>query len=77
MKVLFRNFSYGYRPSVRNDHSAEDAAATLRQVKVGGRLRVRPGEKVPVDGVVLEGRSRGPGAASEGSTVDPRPPVPA
>ena len=29
----------------------------LEQVKVGDRLRVRPGEKVPVDGVVLEGTS--------------------
>jgi Cu+-exporting ATPase len=29
----------------------------LEQVKPGDRLRVRPGEKVPVDGVVLEGRS--------------------
>lgn len=29
----------------------------LEQVMVGDRLRVRPGEKVPVDGVVLEGRS--------------------
>ena len=29
----------------------------LDQVHVGDRLRVRPGEKIPVDGVVLEGRS--------------------
>jgi Cu+-exporting ATPase len=29
----------------------------LDQVHVGDRLRVRPGEKVPVDGVVTEGRS--------------------
>jgi Cu+-exporting ATPase len=29
----------------------------LEQVHVGERLRVRPGEKIPVDGLVLDGRS--------------------
>ena len=40
---------------IRDDGSEEDVA--LDAVHVGDRLRVRPGEKVPVDGVVLEGRS--------------------
>ena len=35
----------------------EDEEVALDAVKVGDRLRVRPGEKVPVDGVVLDGRS--------------------
>ena len=34
-----------------------EADVALDAVQVGDRLRVRPGEKVPVDGVVLEGRS--------------------
>jgi Cu+-exporting ATPase len=40
---------------LRDDGTEEDIALT--HVHVGDRLRVRPGEKVPVDGVVLEGRS--------------------
>jgi P-type Cu+ transporter len=40
---------------LRHDGTEEDVP--LEQVQVGDRLRVRPGEKVPVDGVVLEGRS--------------------
>ena len=40
---------------LREDGGEEDVE--LSQVRVGDRLRVRPGEKIPVDGEVLEGRS--------------------
>ena len=40
---------------LRDDGTEEDI--DLSHVHVGDRLRVRPGEKVPVDGRVLEGRS--------------------
>jgi len=49
----------GYAPKtarrVRPDGAEEDVA--IASVAAGDRLRVRPGERVPADGVVLEGAS--------------------
>ncbi|MXO50898.1 heavy metal translocating P-type ATPase [Erythrobacter gaetbuli] len=40
---------------IRADGSEDEVP--LEEIEVGDRLRVRPGEKVPVDGIVIEGRS--------------------
>src|SRR5207244_8647470 len=40
---------------IENDGSERDVP--LAHVQPGDQLRVRPGEKVPVDGVVIDGRS--------------------
>ncbi len=49
----------GLAPKIarRIDEQGNDADVPLEQVHAGDRLRVRPGEKVPVDGFVLEGHS--------------------
>jgi Cu+-exporting ATPase len=68
---------------VRSDGTEEDVP--LERVQVGDRLRVRPGEKVPVDGAIEEGASavdesmisgepipveKGPGDRVIGATVN-------
>ncbi|MBL0210780.1 MAG: copper-translocating P-type ATPase [Holophagaceae bacterium] len=40
---------------LKQDGTEEDVP--LDQVSIGDRLRVRPGEKIPADGAILEGRS--------------------
>jgi Cu+-exporting ATPase len=40
------------------DDDGNERDVPLEEVRAGDRLRVRPGEKVPVDGEVLEGMSR-------------------
>lgn len=40
---------------IDKDENEEDIA--LERVKVGDRLRIKPGEKIPVDGIVLQGQS--------------------
>ena len=43
------------RDRLRSDGLEEDVP--IESVQMGDRLRVRPGERVPVDGVVLDGHS--------------------
>jgi Cu+-exporting ATPase len=49
----------GLQPSTARRVSADgrDEDVALAEVHPGDNLRVRPGEKIPVDGIVLEGRS--------------------
>lgn len=39
------------------DEEGNERDVTLERVKVGDLLRIKPGEKIPVDGVVIEGQS--------------------
>jgi len=45
------------RTATRIGANGNDETISLDQVAEGDRLRVRPGEKVPVDGSILDGRS--------------------
>ncbi len=45
------------RTAIRIRPDGSDEGVPLDRVQRGDRLRVRPGEKIPVDGEVLEGRS--------------------
>ncbi len=71
----------------RIDPDGAEHDVPLKDVRAGDRLRVRPGEKVPVDGVVLEGSStldesmvtgepmpteKGPGDELVGATINGR-----
>jgi len=49
----------GLAPSTarRIDSDGNEEDVPLEDVQIGDRLRVRPGEKIPVDGEVVEGRS--------------------
>ncbi|MET0556202.1 MAG: heavy metal translocating P-type ATPase [Vicinamibacteria bacterium] len=44
-------------PTARRIADGGERDVPLAEVRAGDRLRVRPGEKVPADGVVLDGRS--------------------
>ena len=45
------------RTALRLEADGHDREVPIESIVMGDRLRVRPGEKVPVDGVVIEGQS--------------------
>ncbi|MDG4867693.1 heavy metal translocating P-type ATPase [Guyparkeria sp. 1SP6A2] len=73
--------------TARRIRDGDEDEVALEQVEVGDRLRVRPGDKVPLDGEILEGRSnvdesmvtgepmavaRGPGDTVIGGSINGR-----
>ena len=82
MKALLR---LAPKTARRIEVDGQEMDVSIDQVRVGDRLRVRPGERVPVDGVVIEGASavdesmvtgesmpveKGPGAPVTGGTIN-------
>jgi P-type Cu+ transporter len=45
------------KPSIGNRLSAMEMEVAVSEIKIGDRVALRPGDRVPVDGVVLEGES--------------------
>ncbi|HEX6156817.1 MAG TPA: heavy metal translocating P-type ATPase [Burkholderiales bacterium] len=56
-QAIRRLLSLAPNTALRIEPDGEEREVSLREIKINDRLRVRPGEKIPVDGTVLEGAS--------------------
>lgn len=63
------------KTALRVREGGEDEAIALDKVQVGDRLRIRPGDGVPVDGTVLDGKSAVDESMVTGESM-PAPKVP-
>jgi len=56
-KAITQLLELAAKTARRIDDDGDEEDVPLEAVEIGDRLRVRPGEKIPVDGTVLEGES--------------------
>jgi Cu+-exporting ATPase len=57
------------KSAIRNPQSAIETEVPVSELKIGDRIALRPGDRVPVDGVVLEGESAVDEAMLTGESV--------
>ena len=68
-KFDIRHSSFGISQSLLTSAATEEIEAPVSELKIGDRVALRPGDRVPVDGVVIEGDSAVDEAMLTGESV--------